>query len=158
MEMIHCEVTDYQPGTGTRYLLIHGIVPLHEARRLGCDEGALFLAWEGHGAWPFGPGVTADYVAEKFRIQQYMLDAEALAQFVRAKLEVPLQITVCEPGSWTICPGCGLPEYEAAKRYGCGCQRKKQLQQEAELQQERTDFMMDKAGEPSDYDEPEEKE
>ena len=124
--MIECELTDYQPGTGTRYLLIHGAMPEKEARKLGCHEGALFIGYQGHGAHTFTSGATPGYVAEKLKIERYMLDAIAIAQFIRVKLGQPLieDNERCEEYSemrWVVCKRCKLPVMITLGHKECYC-------------------------------------
>ncbi|RLI55212.1 MAG: hypothetical protein DRP09_10380 [Candidatus Thorarchaeota archaeon] len=107
--MIECHVTDFQPGTGTRYLLIHGIVPPEDARKIGCDSWSLYLNWHGQGSGVFTESTHPNYVAEKLKLDHYMLDAEAITQFIKHELEVDHLIT---GEDWSLCKNCGLPEYK----------------------------------------------
>jgi hypothetical protein len=125
--MIECEVTIYQPGTVTKYILIHGKVGKEDAEKLHCEEGDLFLAYDSHGAYTFTSNVTPGYVAEKLHIERYMLDAWAIAQFIRAKLGADLIETGEEGKDWSLCSMCGNPEYQQWKQghgYGCYCKRR----------------------------------
>lgn len=121
--MIDCKVTLYQPGTETRYLLVHGLVDDPEdARTIGCQVGSLFLAWEGHGAYYFSEGTVPTYLAEKFRIQNFMLDAIALVQFVRTRLGIPLMLGPhVHDTMWCICPICKLPYQHKNAESRCYC-------------------------------------
>lgn len=114
---IKCEVADYQPGTGTRYILIHGIVGEEDAAKIGCSAGALFLGYKDHGSYVFTEGAVPSYVAEKLGIESFMLDAIAIVQFIRAKFGKPLiednfgGVRV----EWSICEKCGLPQISPRK-------------------------------------------
>jgi hypothetical protein len=123
MAMIQCETADYQPGTGTRYILIHGIVTdVDDAMRLSCSIGDMFLAYDGHGSYTFNENVVPEYVAEKFKIECFMLDAIALTQFIKTKLKKPM-LVMWEGTEWTICHQCGLPFYKKNETSQCFCVR-----------------------------------
>lgn len=121
--MIECEITKYQPGTGTRHILIHGIIKDEtDARRLCCDVGSLFLVWEGVGAYEFSKGTMPGYLAEKFKIENFMLDAIALTQFVRSRLGIPMMAGAqVNDTIWEICPECTMPIYKKKKDSKCLC-------------------------------------
>lgn len=115
--MIKCEVIIYQPGTGTKYTLVVGIIDeLEDMRKLSSGSGSLFLAWESHGAYEFNDGVVPGYLAEKFNIQQFMYDAIALTELVKHKLGVPT-----DP-NWPVCKHCDLPYHKKGMRTQCICQ------------------------------------
>ena len=114
--MIKCEVIIYQPGTGTKYTLVVGVVDeLPDQQKLACGN-SLFLAWESHGAYEFNEGVVPLYLAEKLNILQFMYDAEALTQLVRHKLGIPTS------EDWPVCEHCDLPYHKKGMRTQCICQ------------------------------------
>lgn len=108
----------YQPGTGTKYTLVFGIISKIAAKDIGCKEGALFIAWVGKGSGVFSEDSCPEYVAEKLNLKKYMLDAEAIAQFARFYLSG----TIWKLNGWGHCKKCGLPSYDG-ERYGCYCPR-----------------------------------
>ena len=123
--MIECETVIYQPGTGTRHMLIYGIIKDQEdARRLCCNVESIFLVWENVGAYEFSAGTVPGYLAEKFKIKGYMLDAIALTQFVTAKLGVPLMTGLhVSDTEWKICERCTLPFIINNEESECMCKK-----------------------------------
>lgn len=119
--MFQVELIEYQPGTGTRYLLICGIVtdPM-DAMRLGCGVGDMFVSYHGRGSYTFNDGVVPNYLAEKFRIEHFMLDVIALTQFVRVKMGKPL-LENYEGTKWKVCDKCKQPVYLKNKDSECYC-------------------------------------
>lgn len=107
--MIKMYAYDYQPGTGTRYLLLAGKVEdERDAEIIGCRVGSLYVVWEGHGAHSLGEGVVHLYVMEKFRLKEFPYDAMAITQFARKLLHVPQQPDP-ERGFWGTCKICECP-------------------------------------------------
>lgn len=117
--MLQMRAMDWQPGTGTRYLVLVGKVDdPKDAHLMGCDVGAIYLVWEGMGAYSFIDGVTTGYLAEKLKIQEHMVDARALKNLVLFFLEQSLE------DNFAVCNVCKLP-YLTTNRYKkCYCQVK----------------------------------
>ena len=109
--MIEMHVYDYQPGTGTRHLLLCGLVATEkDVNALCCQKDGVLLVWVGKGAYPFTEGVTEGYLAEKFGLQDYMVDARALKNFVLHQLNKPMD------EDYKACPVCNVP-YLTTNRY-----------------------------------------
>lgn len=122
--MIQCKTVDYQPGTVTRYILIYGFVTEPEdAMRLNCSVGSLYLSWMGHGTYTFSESTVPGYLAEKFGIQQYMLDAIALTQFVMSRLNEPMMTGIhVSDTDWNVCSRCTLPYLVRNENSKCYCE------------------------------------
>ena len=84
-------LVDWQPGNGTRYMVMFTSISEAQAKAFGCSDRAVLvsLIWEdGKGrAWPFGAHGLAHitYVAEKFAMQ-YEGDNLAIAALINIAL------------------------------------------------------------------------
>ena len=115
--MFKVRAIDYQPGTGTRYLLVIGkVTSKKDARELCCRVGDIFIAWEGMGAFTFHAGVRAGYLKQKLKLN-YEYDAEALVQLIWNELSIDTT------RDWPVCDKCGLPYHNKGLSEKCYCQK-----------------------------------
>ena len=106
----------YQPGTGTRYDIVIGVITsAKDAATLCTDVGNVFVAWKGKGAWNFSPEVGVHYIMEKLKLEPYEYDAEAIKQLVKCFAGRPTS------EGWPICEDCGLPFHKKKPESECMC-------------------------------------
>ena len=101
-------LVDWQPGNGTRYVVMFTRVDPLQAKMIGCSDRAvlvsLIMDYGNCRAWPFGGGGIAhiSYVEEKFAMKY---DGDNLA--IAALINIALPVCVTDYGIECLDQACG---------------------------------------------------